>query len=430
MRKFRDIYLIVLLAFLSVSCDWLGPKEKKVDPENVMIFVSAGFNNLSSYLKQDIEDLKTGYIPAKNDKNVLLVLGHHLDGGYNKPTSPRLVRLYKDKDVFVCDTLLSLSEGARLTDREVFHEFMVYIQETFPAEHCGMVLSSHATGWLPCGYYNNPKSYESTSSGDGLLRAPSSAGRSSIFAHEYPEQDPSLPLTKSIMFEKIGNDLGEEMEISAFADAIPMHLEYMLFDCCLMGGIEVAYSLRGVTDLVGFSQTEIMSEGFDYVNLAGRLLGEYPSPKSVCEDYIYLYQSFTGTYSSATISLVDTRHLGDLAALCKGYFEKYREEIAALDPGDVQCFGGTKRYFFDLEDVLEKAGMDPDEKEALNVVLSQCIVYKGTTGQYYSATDSSTHKVDAFCGLSMFMPSAGTAFLNGFYSTLDWNKDTDLITNN
>ena len=424
MGKLKNICLVALVFLLS-SCEGLDPDKDKVAPENVMIFISEGFNNLSSYLLQDIQDMKKGYIPQKNDKNVLLILGHHLKRGYDVMTSPNLVRLYMDNEVMVCDTIMTLPEGSRLTTKQNLKAFLSFIQDEFPVENYGLVLSSHATGWLPAGYYSNPAIYEKKAGGTaGVMRA----GYSSIFAHTYPETDPSLPITKTIMAEKIGSDMSEEMEIEDFADAIPMHLNYILFDACLMGCVEVAYALRNVADYIGFSQAEVMSEGFDYVNLASRLLSDQPDPRSVCEDYIALYESFTGSYRSATISLVRTENLPALASVCKGLFEKYREQIAALEPDNVQCFGGTKRYFYDLYDILSKAGAEQKDLAALDAAFNDCIAYKGTTGQYYSASDSSTHEIYSFCGLTTYLSPAGTAFLNTFYQSLDWNKDTNYIT--
>lgn len=424
MRKFKFICFLAL-AFLTVSCSWFAEEEKQVPPENVMIFVSDGFNNLNSWLRQDIADLKKGYIPQKNDRNILLLLAHHTEGSYSIKTSPHLIRLYMDNETVVCDTIKSLNKGDRLTTKETFREFMEYIRETFPVDNYGLTLSSHATGWLPSGYYANPQSFEpSYKGGMGVMARPSS-----LFRHTYPERDPSLPMTKSIMSEKIGDNLAEEMEIEDFADAIPMHLKYILFDACLMGCVEVAYALRNSADLIGFSQTEVMSDGFDYENLTSRLLCDEPNPQSVCEDFITMYESFSGSYRSASISLVKTEKIGELAGICREYFEKYREQIVAMDKNAPQCFGGTKMYFYDLQDILSKAGITEEETAALEEALGKCIVYKGTTGQYYSVTDDSTHKILSFCGLSMYLPSAGTAFLDSFYKSLDWNKDTNLITN-
>ena len=54
------------------------------------------------------------------------------------------------------------------------------------------------------------------------------------------------------------------MDVLEMVRAITIHLDYIIFDACLMGGIEVAYELRNVADKIGFSQAEILAHGFPY----------------------------------------------------------------------------------------------------------------------------------------------------------------------
>ena len=71
-------------ASLFCGCSWFGFGDKD-GIDKVMILYSAGFNSLSSQLREDIYDLQSGYIPAKDSENVLLVAAHHTlpSGGYN-----------------------------------------------------------------------------------------------------------------------------------------------------------------------------------------------------------------------------------------------------------------------------------------------------------------------------------------------------------
>ena len=112
MKKFWNIFLLPLAVLLTASCSWFRREEAQIPPERVMIFVSDGFNNLSSWLLEDIQDLKKGYVPPKNDKNILLMVAHHTVRGYEVPTPPYLIRLYKQNDVVVADTLFSLPAGS------------------------------------------------------------------------------------------------------------------------------------------------------------------------------------------------------------------------------------------------------------------------------------------------------------------------------
>ena len=54
------------------------------------------------------------------------------------------------------------------------------------------------------------------------------------------------------------------MEITELAAALPHNYEFILFDCCLMGGIEVAYEFKDKCEYMLFSPTEILADGFPY----------------------------------------------------------------------------------------------------------------------------------------------------------------------
>jgi hypothetical protein len=225
--------------------------------------------------------------------------------------------------------------------------------------------------------------------------------------------------------------LSVELDIDEMAAAIPMHLDYLLFDACLMGGVEVAWAFREVADYIGFSQAEILSEGFNYTTLTQHLLQATPDPEAVCTDYFNQYKDQQGSYRSATISLVRTDALAPLARACQPVFERLRDQISGLRASDVQGFGGTKRFFFDLLDILDKAGATAEEKSGVQAALDACLVYKANTDHYYSAYGGN-FTINAFCGLTMYLPSpsavsTGKAYLDAYYRDLGWNKAAGLV---
>ena len=214
-----------------------------------------------------------------------------------------------------------------------------------------------------------------------------------------------------------------EMELQDFADAIPFKLDYLLVDACLAGGVELAYALRGKVDVVGFSQTEVLAEGFNYATLTRHIFQDTPDPVAVCRDYYEHYDAQSGVYRSATISVVDTRALEPLAKLCKDLFAKYRTEIASLDASTVQgYFRENRHYFYDLEDILLHAGIDDQEQSALETALKKCLLYKAATPIFIS------FEINVFSGFSMYLPSMGTPLLDQHYrNNMAWNKATLLV---
>ena len=417
-NKFRWIPVLLLVMALCGCEDWCG-KNRKREYDDVLIYYAAGYNSLSTFLKSDFNDLKKGYIPRDaNGEDVLIAYVHVKTAD----PSPVLLRLYKDKyDKVVTDTLAVYDKSTISSSAAQLAEVLGSVHEKFPAKRYGMVFSSHSTGYLPAGYYTGSKDYE----GERVARTgfPSVPGGLNPVQYKEPDYGPDSPLTKSIGQDAVGNQ-SYEMELSEFASAIPMYMDYILFDTCLMGGVEVAYELRDVCGKVGFSQAEVLAEGFDYTKLARHLfLNDVPRPEAVCEDYFLYYDTQTGLERSATISCVDCSKLEPLAQVCSGLFSKYADSISRLDPDKVQrYFRNNYHWFYDLKSILVEAGIDASELESLEDALNECIIYKAATPSFIGSFD-----IKVFSGFSMFLPSDGGDRLKEFYKTLEWNMDTGLV---
>lgn len=378
------------------------PERSESNPtRRVMIMVSAGYNSLSGYLKEDLKELENGYLPEGKYMNsdVLLVLARtpETSGKYtgNEPTV--LYRLYSDKvSGSMHKDTLKVWERRIICDAETINEALTYIYKQFPAKSYGMVFSSHASGWLPDGYYSDPSKFE--------------------------------PESSFLSLRSIGQDVtpsgGVEMEIKDFADAIPMHLDYLLIDACLSGCVEVAYELKDKADVVGFSPTEVLANGFDYNSITGHLLGgPEPDPVAVCRDYFEYYDAQSGSNRSATITVVDARKMGALAAVCKELFETYRSQIRTLNGSYVQgYFRMNRHYFYDLKDILVQAGVPTGKITELDAALSECLLYQAATPSFLGID------LQRVCGLSMYLPSMGSDFLDNYYrNSISWNKATQLV---
>ena len=418
--------ILGLFAVLTIiSCDPYGLGTTKNKQYNrVMLLYSAGYNNLASYLKGDIEELKRGGLPTAKAEDVVLVYSHFpTSSGYNTPTNPTLVRLTsrKDKTVYA-DTLFTFPDDAISASAEQIENVLTFVKDNFKAKSYGMIFSSHATGYLPTGYYQDPEN------GSSLIEWSDGIGRR-LTAAPYiePEYDPSLPMVKSIGQDQVGTSgsyISYEINLNDFADAIPMQLDYLLFDACLMGGIEVAYELKEKVGKVGFSQTEVLADGFCYENLTTHLLGgDTIDVVSVCTDYFNQYEVQSGVYQSATISLIDCTKLSPLAETCKDLFSRYSDVIKTLDHNKVQKFYRMdKHWFYDLESILINAGINENELAELHAAFDECVIYKAHTPKFMN-----DFKIHTFCGFSMYLPSHGSEKLDTFYKKLKWNQDTGLV---
>ena len=404
--------------------------DRQVSPESrkVLIMYSAGYNSLTSFLKSDISDLKTGWLPGKHrSDDVLLVYSHFTEKGYATPTSPVLTRVYEAMDgSVVTDTLLVYEKGTISSSASQLSEVLTFVRDEFPARSYGMIFSSHATGYLPAGYYTNSSEYEKAGIVSWPLYSPMGSGPVPV-PYVAPCYDPSLPMTKSIGQDQVyvGNDsFSYEMDLVDFADAIPMYMDYILFDACLMGGVEVAYQLKDVCRRVGFSQAEVLAEGFDYTTLTTHLLmPRDPDPQAVCEDYFAQYADRQGLQQSATISLVDCTALETLADVCSRIFSEYSSQLSGLNRSLVQrYYRYNYHWFYDMESIIVQSGVTGELLEEFYEALGGCIVYKAATPSFMDSFDITTAS-----GLSMFLPSDGGSYLKRYYKGLAWNQTTGLV---
>lgn len=409
--------------------DALGGREGEVT-RNVLLLYSAGYNSISSYLEDDIQDLMKGDLPSNSrKKDVLLVYSHHLvrKNAYSEPNPPVLMRVYKGYGgEVVTDTLVRYPASVHSADPAQLNAVLTYVKENFSAKTYGMIFSSHATGYLPAGYYSNPGEYMYDQSSAMMGRQGYRKSHRGV-PYVEPEHDPSLPMVKSIGQDQVGtpgNYLSFEIQLEDFAEALPMYMDYILFDACLMGGVEVAYELAGRCGLVGFSQTEVLAEGFDYKAIPTHLLnGGTPDPQAVCEDYFQQYAVQSGVNQSATISLVDCSAMEPLAVKCAELFEKYRAEITLLDPYEVQrYYRGSYHWFYDMVDIVEEAGADKEEIMALKEAVDACVRYRNATPSFMGS-----FAIKDYSGLSMYLPCHGSDELDKYYRTLKWNIATGLV---
>lgn len=406
-RKLTSLLALVLALIAAAGCEERIPKPQGT--EKVFIIYSCGHNNLSYALLDDIKDIaKTSPYLAYDGMYKILVFSHSAKGSdWSVPVEPVIMQVNRDRngDV-VLNTLKRFKaktydyydrtpseEGYSGSEKKTLMEVLSYVKTNFPANSYGFLFSSHGTGWLPYDYYRK-----------GVI-------------------------TKTIGADYSGNAAAGvpiEMEVTDFADAFRqsgMYMEYMLMDACFMGGIETAYELRDVCRYFLASPCEIDSGGLMYNTMLQRLFsGREPDLQGLCTAYMK-------QYSMAAISLVDCKGLENLATVCKIMFDKYRTQIDAVDERTVQAlfrrhgaYAWQEKWCYDLEDILVKAGINEFDHHLLTSVLDACVLFKDHTGMLWGDTECKT-----FCGLSMYLPCAGTPALSQYYRRYSWNKDTALV---
>ena len=249
------------------------------------------------------------------------------------------------------------------------------ILSMYPAQERGLILWSHGASWLPAG---------------SRLRS-------------------------------FGNDNGRQMNIPDLAKSLPIRFDFILFDACLMASVEVVYELTDKTDYIIASSTETIYEGFPYLMIVPELILPKINLNAVAHSYFDYYNAQDGAYRSASISVIETRYLPELARSLKQLLENNAGNLQSFDRESVQRLDVfQEQYTFDLSDFVAK--VLPDANRAGFVTqLDQVVRYKNHTPQFILEYD-----INTYCGLSCYIPPAGRNDLTAYYKTLKWYSDAGL----
>ena len=427
MRKFLYLTVAIVLGLLS-SCK----------PETEYIFLQKhprahvmmcfGFNNLSSSLAEDIRDLEKGFIPGSAPlENYLFVFSHLVESSYSTPSAPKLQRIFLGPDGNpMKETLLEMEPGTISNRAECIREVLEFLKEKYPEiESFGVLMSSHGTGWTPPGYCTT--GYKNEGNSD-VIEWRRSAFPETYLSGEYLYEP--VPGVKSMGYTVTGVNptVAYETDIREIADLLPFKLDYIIFDACFMGGVEVACEFRDKCNFVVASQTEILSDGMDYTTMISDLLeGNRADLVSLATNYFNHYNLSIGSKRSATISVVDCSKLGTLAAVCRNLFRNYDISKDNVDASKLQkyFYYTNHAWFYDLYSIVQAAGASETELSDLQWALDECILYKAATPTFALYG----FPIDTHSGLSMYLPEKERTQLNSYYRELTWNKLTGLLKN-
>lgn len=359
----------LLVVFCLASCEIGGELVCSSNPDRVLLIYLGGDNNLSGETFQRIEAIKEGLIQSNVNSRVLL---------YHDPANaaPVLSELKNRNGQAIADTVAKYEEENSASEI-VFAQIINEVKGKYQAKTYGLLLFSHASGWLPDGALNNP------------------ALRSVIM------------------------DGNTEMEMAAFASAIPDRaFDYIVFEACLMAGIEVAFELKDKTNLILASSAEIVSPGFTeiYPQTFGCLTdGDLTTFASQAFDY---FDRQSGEMRSATLSVIRTDSLQLLAEFIANNCRTDRE----VDVREVQRFDRNRLYrlFFDFEDYYSRLLNSEEQRDELRRLISNCVVWKQATPSFL--VNSNGFVINRHSGMTTYIPQANFPALNSRYEDTQWRK--------
>lgn len=393
------------------------------------------YNNLDSFLTDNIREMEDGFIPDGGDEENMLFLYSQFLGKDSKAATPTLTRIYRNKagDI-VRANVMNFNEGEIANTGKNIKKVLDCIRNNYQADSYGLLISSHGTGWMPSGYCLNPSKFEQTESVKSNLKFGFTTPDKNLSCNLGPYSIPEdWPVTKSIGCTANDGTPPYETDIRELAAAIPYKMEYIIFDACFMGGVEVAYELKDKCRWLCASQAEILGAGMEYSRMLQHLLQSPMELEAVCTDFYNLYAGKSGWEQSATISLLDCSRLDALAAVCRQIFRAHNISFSECDSSKLQRYfrAQAHMWFYDLRSIVAASGANEMEIADLDWALSQCVAYNEAT-EYFMYKEPPHNSYNGFpitchSGLSMYLPYPDRTYLNNYYKTLAWNEATGLI---
>ena len=436
MRKVLGIVASALVALFISACQTnvyypneLDRFESLTAPSTVLLIYGVAHNNLASAIQSNLNTLAGNKLPAPGSDQVVLSFCNFSESDYNwrQETPSHLIRYSLFEGKVRRDTVMTVEAGRMASDPELMKEVLEYVRNRYKADRYGLILSSHGSGWLPVGYVQSEENARHMRFHE--FGAETGTSTSSL-APVRRIRTLGGPATKTFGADYYGiwNQTQKdadvyEMSIPRLAGALGSGWDFIVFDACFMGAVEVAYELKHCAKVLCISAAEVISQGFNYRNMADLIFRRDLHPEDICLSFYNLYKGQPGASQTATIACVQTAGLDGLADTCKELISKYRSALDAADTDAIQLYSrGGSKWFYDLQDIFNHIGISQQDSLRLQSSLDACISYKAATPKIL---DEIT--VRHFCGLSMFLPAINDNVLSGYYRQLAWNKYVNLV---
>lgn len=383
---------MLVMATLVSSCGKDEPQPDPVPTRTVIVYMAANCNlGTMGYDRLDLEEMRAA--AASIPEGSHLVVYH---AGRQK--APELKEITSAADVSLKVYDGGYRDGLTLTP-ERMHEVFADVKELAPADSYGLVLWSHGTGWV-----------ETSDSRSSV----SSAG---VSRSEDDEDMFTVP-GQGISTFSFGNDYGTEMKITSLAEALAgQHFDFVYFDCCLMGSVEVAYELRNVAPYIVASPTELQIFGMRYdLNIPEFFKPEPDMTVAARNTYDYYAQGTDGHDPSCSMVVIETAQLPALAAATRDIMATGALPAAGYKPA--RFYGYYRNSFVDMTDYITSLpGVSQSLISAWRSAYDKAVIYKAATPTYFD------YDLSRFGGLTCAMLTApGDESYMGYYNQA-WYKD-------
>lgn len=374
---------IVLFALFFISCKEHDPEpEAPIMRKHVVVLYMIAENSLSSpFAAEDLNEIRQAitHIPdscalvayvddSRTDQLPQII-------SFDKKAGEKIVFQYRNDPISA--------------DSATMQQALKIICNKFPAQHYGLVMWSHGSGWIP-----QTKAPQRTIGVDNGQNTSSNAGT--------------------------------EMEISTLANVLKntgLHWDFVFFDACFMQGVEVAYELRDIADWCIGSPAEIPGRGAPYNSIMPDLFRESDEVWRIAETYYDNYRSKDGLI----ISALKTSELEALADATAPLLATLDEQPATSGIQKYLAYCNHAQWkpeYFDMGSAMGK-WFTGEEYTTWREALERAVPHRFATEQwttvFYSDFNPYITDPEHIACLSMYIPVEGHKW-NDYYRQTAWWK--------
>lgn len=372
----RNLLLALFLGILLSACNKNEPQPPTIADRTILAYFIAT-NNLDGYDQMDIEEMQKAIAALPTNNSRLLVYRV----SYTYPAE--LFEIFKKDGKATIKSIKTYDNtpGSSVTQerfREVFSDMVSFA----PANNYGLILWSHSLGWAK--------------------ELPSSNSFTSI------SHDPEFTF---------GLDYNKSIDIDKLAECIPTGIfDFIFFDACYSGAIEVAYELKDKIDYIIASPTESISFGGVYDLSLKYLMQDKPNYEAFSKANYDYYNSLTGEYRSCAIALIDCKKLDTLAQTCKSILSN---GLTFTQSGKQYYDFARYHFLYDFEQCYNSIAT-ASQKQEFKKALNDVVIYKATTPYILGSLPINSNN---YSGLSTYIMGTSCSQNESYYKKLKWYND-------
>lgn len=406
MKKWLYILLVIVLAACSNEIPEQQPAKRSGRTVLAYLISNNKAGSLDSYLRNNVIDMYTALGNMK--ESCALLVFYRPYTGDTPLSNPTLMSFYADGrgninnqpvlsgDNLTFEAVCQIAQKKEYTmnsqiatDPAVMKEVFTDMQTVAPSDSYGLILGSHATGWMQ---------------------------------------------GNSVQSKAFGDDSGYNIDIPDLANVLKNSfsekLDFLLFDACMMATAEVGYELKEVTSHCIASVMETPVYGFPYNQILPYLYSENVDYSAVCHEFV----SFNKTKNLwGTCAVMDCSQMENLAGTVKTKLSEWQDALSSVSMQNVQQYGvNSYKYFsYDVLDFFRELGRKSgivktaDLNEAIASVqsaLNQAVIAKDCLSGVDYDFDGLVIDGTRFCGIGMYIPKEVNGYVPDNISWNNWNS--------